>query len=66
MNKNNDNYNNKIEENLKQIGKGWSQLVSIILLVVFPDEQLKCPEWLLHFTVSFFHIMYYKIIYEIT
>ena len=44
MNKNNDNYNNKIEENLKQIGKGWSQLVSIILLVVSPDEQLKCPE----------------------
>ena len=42
--KNNDNHHNKIEQKLKQIGKGLLLLVSIMLLVVSPDAQLKCLE----------------------
>ena len=45
MNKNNDNHNNKIEEKLQQVGKGLLLLVvSIMLLAVSPDAQLKCLE----------------------
>ena len=72
--KNNDN-RNKIEEKLKQIGKGLLLLVSIMLLAVSPDAQLKCLEWLLFiyilhyylytfylYTIYFYYIMYYDII----
>ena len=37
MNKKNDNHNNKIEEKLKQIEKGLLLLISIMLLVEYPQ-----------------------------
>ena len=43
--KNNDNHNNKIEKKkMKHIGKGLLLLVSVMLLVLSPDTQLKSRE----------------------
>ena len=55
--KSNDNHIDKIEEKLKKVGKGLLLLVSIMLLVVSPDAQLKCLEWLL-FTFSNILLLY--------
>ena len=47
MNNRYGNHNSKIEQKLKQVGKGLLLLVSIMLLVVSPAAQLKILEWLL-------------------
>ena len=65
--KNHDNHDNKIEEKLKQTRKGLLLLVSIMLLVVSSDVQIKCLERLL-FTFYNMLLLYnvlYNYIYEI-
>ena len=44
MNNRYGNHNSKIEQKLKQVGKGLLLLVSIMLLVVSPAAQLKILE----------------------
>ena len=65
--KNHDNHDNKIEEKLKQTGNRLLLLVSIMLLVVSSDVQIKCLERLL-FTFYNMLLLYnvlYNYIYEI-
>ena len=65
--KNHDNHDNKIEEKLKQTGNRLLLLVSIMLLVVSSDVQIKCLERLLFifYNMLLLYNVLYNYIYEI-